>query len=88
MQRNSKKDTRGSAMQCSMNIEITFVLTNIYNNWPRIRQVRKKVLFGGAACARTGSERLAGLVQMFMDPAVKDELVDTDAHFFPCIPLS
>ena len=51
-----------SSFLCLMEIDITLVLTNIYNNWPKIKRGSKTAHFGYAQCARTGPERLVGLV--------------------------
>jgi len=46
-----------------MGIDVTFVLTDTYKDWPKIRQVPKRTVFGRLSCARTGSHRLVGPVQ-------------------------
>ncbi|MCK4825882.1 hypothetical protein KA005_59590, partial [bacterium] len=49
-----------------MGIDITSVLANTYNNWPRIRQAPKRAVLRGVSCARTGPERLVGPFQKIL----------------------
>ena len=54
---------------------------------PRIRQLPKTACFG---CAQRAHRAwwLVGLVQMFRDLAVTDELINTDAHVFILYPIA
>jgi len=45
---------RASQFPSFEEIEIRLVVKNTYDNWPRIRQTLKRVVFGGHQCARTG----------------------------------
>ncbi len=64
-----------------MEIDVTSVLTSIYDNWPKIRQVSKTAPFKRVSCARTGPERLVGLVQ-----EVSASLSDKKGSVVPCFP--
>jgi len=47
----------------SMEIEVSFAISNTYDSWPRIRRRPKRALIGCAPCAYTGLPKLAGPVQ-------------------------
>jgi len=47
-------------------IEIRIVMDNIYGSWPRIRPMPKRAVFGHHQCARTGLNRLAGLIHTIL----------------------
>ena len=51
-----------------MGIDVTFVLTDTYKDWPKIRQVPRRPILGHVSCARAGLNRLAGPVSSQIAP--------------------